>query len=86
MKIDLSIKTSNQLRSNLNLITVIIVALIIVISFLIGISIYGSTTREDSNSFIATLVVGISCLGTVPLQFIIRGAIKKELKSRGEIV
>jgi hypothetical protein len=25
-------------------------------------------------------------LGTVPLQFIIRGAIKKELKSRGEIV
>lgn len=86
MKIDLSNKTSNQLRSNLNLITVIIVALLIVISFLIGISIYGITTKEDSNSFIGTLVVGISCLGTVPLQFIIRRAIKKELKLRGEIV
>lgn len=86
MKIDYSTKTTAQLRSNLNLITVIIVALLIVISFLIGISIYGITTREDSNSFIGILIVGISCLGTVPLQYIIRGAIKKELKSRGEIV
>jgi|GEM_PF-2768563 len=86
MKSDFSNKSTHQLRSNLTLITVIIVALLIVISFLIGISIYGIIVKDDSNSFIGTLVVGIGCLGTIPLQFILRSAIKKELMSRGEIV
>ncbi len=84
MKVDYSTKTTAQLRSNLNMIMVIIVALLIILSLLIGISIYGMLTKDDNTTFIATLAVGLCCSATLPTQFMSKKAIKAELIKREE--
>lgn len=84
MKIDYSTKTTAQLLSNLNMIKVLIVALLIILSLLIGISIYGMLTKDDNATFIATLAVGLCCSATLPVQFMSKKAIKVELIKREE--
>jgi hypothetical protein len=75
--------TTVQLLSNLNLIKAITIALICVITLLLSITIYGMATKDDTGTFVAFFVVGISCSAALPLQFINMKMIKNELKSRG---
>ena len=75
-------KTTEQLKSNLNMIKTITIALIVVGIALIAISTFGFITKEDNSTFIATFAVGISCGGILPLQFMNMNKIKTELKSR----
>jgi hypothetical protein len=56
--------------------------LISVITLLLSIAIYGMATEEDNGTSVALFVVGISCGGILPLQFMLMKRIKSELASR----
>lgn len=71
-----------ELKNNLNLIKVLCIALIIVITFLLSITIYGMITRENKTTFVSLFAVGISCATILPYQFSSMKKIKKELASR----
>tara|TARA_B100000795_G_C22793515_1_gene438171 strand:+ start:133 stop:387 length:255 start_codon:yes stop_codon:yes gene_type:complete len=75
-------KTTGQLKISLRVIKIITIALICVITLLLSITIYGMATKEDIGTFIAPFVVGISCSGILPLQFMLMTRIKSELASR----
>ncbi|MEZ2414501.1 hypothetical protein ACA086_06005 [Muriicola sp. E247] len=75
-------KTIKQLHSNLSAIKVITIALVIVLSLLKVISIYGYVTKENKSTFIATFSVAIALCGVLPLQFMSMKKIKNELKYR----
>ena len=63
-------KSTEQLESNLNSIKGITMTLIFAITLLIGITVYGLSTKEDKSTFIVLLTVGISFSAILPLQFI----------------
>lgn len=75
-------KSTEQLKSNLNFIKAITIALICVITLLLSITIYGMASKEDNGTFVALFVVGVSCGATLPLQFMNMKKIKTELQSR----
>ena len=77
-------KSTEQLKTNLNLIKGITIVLIFAITLLFGITIYGLLMKENKSTFIALLTVGISCSVILPLQFINMKKIKQELNSRKE--
>lgn len=75
-------KTTAQLKASLRAIKMITIALISVITLLLSIAIYGMATKEDIGTSVALFVVGISCGGILPLQFMLMKRIKSELASR----
>lgn len=79
---DLKNKTTEQLQSNLTMIKAVTGALVVVLTGLMAVTIYGFVTKEDKSTFIALFAVAISCSGILPLQFISMKKIKTELKLR----
>ena len=75
-------KTTAQLKASLRAIKMITIALISTITLLLSITIYGMATKEDIGTSVALFVVGISCGGILPLQFMLMKRIKSELASR----
>ena len=75
-------KTTAQLKASLRAIKMITIALISTITLLLSITIYGMATKEDIGTSVALFVVGISCGGILPLQFMLMTRIKSELASR----
>jgi membrane protein YdbS with pleckstrin-like domain len=77
-------KTNQQLETNLKLLKITSIALITVLSFLIGISIYGFITKENKAPFIASFVIVLSCGIILLAEFVIMNQIKNELTLRKE--
>ena len=79
---DLQSKTIEQLHANLSAVKAITIALVVVLTLLMVISIYGYVTKENKSTFIAAFAVGIALCGALPIQFISMKKIKNELKLR----
>jgi len=75
-------KSTKELEGSLKGLKVISFALVFVISLLLAFTIYGLLFKENNSTFMALLVVGISCSGILPIQFMSMKKIKNELKSR----
>ena len=75
-------KTTEKLVSELKAIKIIAGALIVVLTLLLVISIYGLIAKENNSTFIALIAVAISCSATLPLQFINMKKIRTELSKR----
>jgi hypothetical protein len=75
-------KTTGHLKASLRAIKMITIALISVITLLLSMAIYGMVTKEDTGTSISLFVVGVSCGGILPLQFMLMKRIKSELASR----
>lgn len=82
MSENLQSKSSKELESTLKATKVISTALLVVITLLISISIFGLIFKDNNPTFLPLLVVGISCSAILPLQFSTMEKIKTELKSR----
>jgi len=78
-------QTNKQLEGKLLLFKVMSLLIIFSSLALISICIYGLVMKEDSSPFIALMVVGVSCLGILPLQLINIKRISNELKSRKDL-
>lgn len=63
-------------------IKIITIALIVAIVVLFSITIYGMIVKDNIGTFTALFVIGLSCSGILPIQFISMKRIKTELKSR----
>lgn len=75
-------KSTKELEGSLKAMKIISTALLVVISLLISITIYGLLFKDNKAVFLPLLVVGISCGGILPIQFASMKKIKTELKSR----
>ena len=75
-------KTTEKLIGEMKMLKIISYALIIVITLLLSISIYGLLTKDDTSVYIPLIVVGISCGAMIPIQLININKIKKEIASR----
>ena len=75
-------KTTEKLIGEMKMLKIISYALIIVITLLLSISIYGLLTKDDTSVYIPLIVVGISCGAMIPIQLISINKIKKEIASR----
>lgn len=75
-------KSTKELEGSLKGLKIISTTLIVVISLLLSITIYGLIFKDNQSTFLPLLVVGLSCGGILPLQFSSIKKIKKELKSR----
>lgn len=79
---DLSDKSTDELKNTLKTLQTISYILAIVIFLLFCFTIYGLIFIEKNSTFIALFAVGISCSAILPLQFSSIKKIKTELKSR----
>jgi membrane protein YdbS with pleckstrin-like domain len=77
-------KTNQQLETYLKLLKITSIALITVLTFLIGISIYVFTTKENKAPFIASFVIVLSFSIILLSEFVIMNQIKNELTLRKE--
>jgi len=82
MENNLESKSTKELQGSLKVLKIISIALIIVISLLLSITIYGILFKDNNATFIALFVVGVSCAAILPVQFISMKKIKTELNSR----
>lgn len=81
-KDELESKPTEKLRGELKGIQMITGALMVVLTLLFAVNIYGFLTKEENATFIALTVVAVSCSAILPLQFISMKKIKTELRSR----
>ena len=79
---DLKNKTTVQLQSRLNINKTIAIALIIVLTLLTAISIYGLIAKDNISTFIALFAVACTSWSFLPLPFNSMKEIKTELKLR----
>ncbi len=79
---DMKNKTTEQLQSNIIINKAIAIALVIVLTLLTAISIYGLIAKEDTSTFIALLAVVCTSWGFLPIPFMSIKKIKSELKLR----
>ncbi len=79
---ELKNKTTEELQTNLNLIKATCIALIVVLTLLVGITTYGFIMKDNKSTFIALFAVAISCGAMLPIQFVSMKKIKTELNSR----
>jgi len=79
---DLKNKTTEKLQSTLNMVKAITGVLVVVVSILTAVSIYGLIAKENTSTFIALLAVALSSLSIVLLQFTSIKKIKAELNLR----
>lgn len=82
MELNFENKSTKELEDTLKMLKVIFYALSAVIVLLLTITIYGMVTKENNGTFMALLVVGISCVGILPMQFSSMKKVKEELKNR----
>ena len=82
MELNFKNKTTKELADTLKMLKIIAISLLVIITLLLSITVYGMLTKEDNGTFIALFVVGISCAGILPLQFASMKKVKDELKSR----
>lgn len=75
-------KTTENLQSELKAIKIIAGALVLVLTLLLVISIYGLVAKDNNATFIALIAVAITCSATLPLQFINIKKIRTELSKR----
>lgn len=78
-------KSTEQLKSNLNLIKIITITLSFTLTLLIVITVYGFLMKENKSVFIALFAVAISCSAILPVQFMNMKKIKSELSKRQEL-
>ena len=81
-KQDLKNKTSEKLQSQLKVTKLMTDLLIGVLSFLVGICIYGLFTSDNKTTFVSLLVVAFSIGIIIPINYLNMTKIKKELESR----
>lgn len=81
-KDDLKSKATKKLEEELKTINTITGALIGVLTVLLTVSIYGLITKENNTTFIALIVVAISCSAILPSQFSSIKKVKTELRLR----
>lgn len=79
---DFSGKPTKELRDTLKMLKIVAYSLATVVFLLLSIIIYGLLFKENSKTFLALLVVGLSCSAILPLQFSSMKKIKDEIKSR----
>ena len=82
MSENLQSKSSKELEGSLRATKVISTALLVVVTLLISITIFGLIFKDNNSTFLPLLVVGLSCSAILPLQFATMKNIKTELKSR----
>lgn len=75
-------KSTKELKGNLKAMKIISTALLVVIGLLLSITIYGLIFKEKQDTFLALLVVGVSCGAILPSQFATMKKVKTELKLR----
>lgn len=75
-------KSSEKLEGELRGIKIVAIALLITISMLFGLIIYGIAMKGMDTVYVSLLVVGIGCSAILPLQFSSMKKIKVELDSR----
>ena len=79
---DLKNKTTLQLQSSLKVNKTIAIALVIVLTLLTAISIYGLIAKDNISTFIALFAVACTSWSFLPLPFNSIKEIKTELKLR----
>lgn len=79
---NLKSKSNKDLENSLKAMKVISTALLVVVSLLISITVYGLLFKDNNATFLPLLVVGISCAGILPIQYLSMHKIKNELKIR----
>ena len=75
-------KSTKELEGSLKAMKIISTALIVVISLLLTVTIYGLLFKDNNATFLPLLVVGLSCGGILPMQLASMKKIKKEINSR----
>lgn len=79
---DFSGKSTKELKDTLKVLKTVAYCLATVVLLLLSIVIYGLLFKENSETFLALLVVGLSCSTILPLQFSSMKNIKDEINSR----
>ncbi|PQJ80352.1 hypothetical protein [Polaribacter porphyrae] len=79
---DFSSKSTSELKETLRMLKIVAYSLTTIVFLLLAITIYGLLFKENSKTFLALLVVGLSCSAILPLQFSSLKKIKDEIKSR----
>ena len=79
---DFSGKSTKELKETLNVLKIVAYSLATVIFLLLSIVTYGLLFKENNKTFLALLVVGLSCSAILPLQFSSLKKIKDEIKNR----
>ncbi len=75
-------KTTNELKGSVKALKITTIALTIVVSLLMALTIYGLLTKDDKSTNIALLAVGISCGSMIPIQLISMKKMKAEIATR----
>ncbi len=75
-------KTTVQLQSKLNVNKITAIALVIVLTILTAISIYGLIAKDNISTFVPLFAVVCTGWGILPLPFYLMKEIKNELKLR----
>lgn len=78
----LSEKTTAQLHSELKLTKAVTVALVIVLTLLFLVNLYGLLTKEDNSTFITLMIIPFALSPIVFINLSTMKKIKKELTSR----
>ena len=79
---DFSGKSTKELKETLNVLKIVAYSLATFIFLLLSIVTYGLLFKENNKTFLALLVVGLSCSAILPLQFSSLKKIKDEIKNR----
>lgn len=79
---DLSGKSTKELKDTPKVLNIVAYSLVGVIVLLLSVTLYGLLFEENNKTFLALLVVGLSCSAILPLQFSSMKKIKDEIKSR----
>lgn len=77
-------KTQKELEENLNQLRIVNIAIIVVLSILCLICVYGLIVKDNDRVFISLLVIPIALSAVIPINFENIKKIKVELKSREE--
>jgi membrane protein YdbS with pleckstrin-like domain len=77
-------KSSEQLKSTLNMFKVLVIFLVIVLLFLVGVCVYGLLMKEDKSTFIALIAVASGASITLIAPIVKMKEIKFELRMRKE--
>lgn len=75
-------KSTKELKDTLKVLNIVSISLSVVVLLLLSICVYGLITKENNTTFMALLVVGISCGAMLPMQLSSMKKIKFEIKSR----
>lgn len=75
-------KTTKELEDTLKVLKMVSISLSLLVFLLLSVCVYGLITKENNTTFIALLLVGLSCGTMLPLQISSMKKIKTEITSR----